>query len=525
MSQTLIDALHDPALYNHTVTRVEVIETHISWVLLAGDYAYKIKKPVDFGFLDFSTLEKREHYCREELRLNRRLAPSIYLDVIAIGGPADAPRLGQADHVIEYAVKMRRFDEAQRLDHLLEQNSLDNTHIDSLADELAGFHRSAAIAGKNSEFGEPDTVFQPIEENFAQIRPLLDAREHSTELDLLDRIEDWCRQSFALLHNALAERKQQGFVRECHGDAHLANMVLMDDQVVLFDCLEFNPSLRWIDVISELAFVVMDLDDRAHPEFARRLLDRYLQRSGDYGGLAVLRFYQVYRACVRAKVAALRWQQTPADKEHQSAWLEFRDYLLLAESYTHARQPVMICCYGVSGAGKTHVSQHLLESLPLVRLRSDVERKRLFGLPLEARSDDAVGEAMYNQETNTRTFDRLAALAQTAIKAGFAVIVDATFLRQAERQRFAEIARTLGTPFRILEITAPEAVMRERIERRNHLGKDASEADASVLARQLEWREPLTPEERELTLTVANEQGAELREICAELDSLIKGMD
>ncbi|MCG6975334.1 MAG: AAA family ATPase [Acidiferrobacterales bacterium] len=523
MSQTLIDALHDPALYNHPVDRVEVLETHISWVVLAGDIAYKIKKPVDFGFLDFSTLEKREHYCREELRLNRRLAPSLYLDVIAIGGSAEAPRLGVADHVIEYAVKMKRFDEAMRLDRLLDQNRLHDTHIDSLADELATFHQTAEIAGNDSEFGSPEAVFQPIQENFAQIRPLLNANEHSSELGLLDRIEDWCRQSFGLLQDTLAERKQLGFVRECHGDAHLANMVLIDNQVVLFDCLEFNPALRWIDVVSELAFAVMDLEDRAHPEFARRLLDRYLQRSGDYAGLALLRFYQVYRACVRAKVAVLRWQQTPADNELQLAWREFCDYLSLAETYTHARQPIVVCCYGVSGAGKTTVSQHLLESLPLIRLRSDVERKRLFGLALEDRSDEAVGEVMYSEETSTRTFDRLATLAQTIVQAGFGVIVDATFLRQAERRRFAALAQTLETPFRILEITATEAAMRKRIEQRNHFGKDASEADASVLARQLEWREPLTPEERRITLTVSNEQGAELGEICAKLDSLMKG--
>lgn len=525
MSQALIDALRDPARYDHPVDRVDLIETHISWVLLAGDYAYKIKKPVDFGFLDFSTLEKRENFCREELRLNRRLAPSLYLEVVAIGGPAEVPRLGATDQVIEFAVKMKRFDEALRLDHLLDANTLEGSHIDSLADELAAFHGTAGIAGKDREYGDPDVVLQPVLENFEQIRPLLDPRQHAKQLQLLERIEDWCHASFDQLRDTLAERKQNGFVRECHGDAHLANMVLIDGQVLLFDCLEFNPALRWIDVISELAFTVMDFEDRAHPAFARRLLDRYLQRSGDYASLALLRFYEVYRACVRAKVAALRWQQTPVGEAHQSAWLELCEYLSLAESYTHPRQPVIVCCSGVSGSGKTTISQEILESLPLIRIRSDVERKRLFGLSLEARSEEAVGEAMYSEEANARTFDQLASLARTIVGAGFGVIVDATFLRLAERQRFADLARALDAPFRILEITASETVMRERIERRNHLGKDASEADTSVLARQLEWREPLTAEERKLALTVANERGADLGKIRSELDSLIKGMD
>jgi aminoglycoside phosphotransferase family enzyme/predicted kinase len=525
MSQALIDALRDPARYDHPVDRVDLIETHISWVLLAGDYAYKIKKPVDFGFLDFSTLEKRGHFCREELRLNQRLAPSLYLEVVTIGGPAEAPRLGATDQVIEFAVKMKRFDEALRLDHLLTAIKLESSHIDALADELAAFHQVAARAGEDSEYGEPDLVFQPVLENFAQIRPLLGLQQHEAQLRLLDRIEDWCHTAFNRLRDTLADRKRQGFIRECHGDAHLANMVLVDGRVLLFDCLEFNPALRWIDVISELAFTVMDLEDRAHPAFARRLLDRYLQRSGDYASLALLRFYQVYRACVRAKVAALRWQQTPVGEDHHSAWRELCEYLSLAESYTHPRQPVVVCCHGVSGSGKTTISQEILESLPLIRLRSDVERKRLFQLPLEARSSEAVGESMYSEETNARTFDQLATLARTIVEAGFGVIVDATFLRLAERQRFAELARALNAPFRILEITASETVMRERIERRNHLGKDASEADTSVLARQLEWREPLTAEERKLALTVANERGADLGKIRSELDSLIKGMD
>ncbi len=522
MSQSLVDALQDPALYDHPVSQFEVIETHISWVLLTGDYVYKIKKPVDFGFLDFSTLEKRHHFCREELRLNQRLAPELYLDVIAIGGSVDAPVLGDKSSSIEYAVKMRQFDEASRLDHLLTEGKLTESHIDQLADELATFHQSTAVADKTKPYGDPEIVYHFIDENFQQIRPLLDPAKHQNQLELLDVIEQWCRQSFDSLRDVILKRKQNGFVRECHGDAHLANMVLIENNVVLFDCLEFNPELRWIDVISELAFVTMDLDDRKHPEFSRRLRDRYLQRTGDYAGLALLRFYQVYRACVRAKVAALRLQQTGSSEERESTWQEFCSYLELAGSYTHAQHPVIICCYGVSGSGKTTVSQKILESLPLIRLRSDVERKRLFGLTLEAKTPVDKKAALYGKDATRRTFERLAEIARLVVSAGFGVIVDATFLRQTERERFSNLANTLGKPFVILEVIASEKVMRSRIEHRDSLGEDASEADTSILELQLEWREALTEEEREHTLTVTNDDGFDLGEICTNLDTLIK---
>jgi aminoglycoside phosphotransferase family enzyme/predicted kinase len=523
VSQALVQALQQPALYEHPVNRFEVIETHISWVLLTGDYAYKIKKPVNFGFLDFSTLAKREYFCREELRLNRRLAPHLYLDIVAIGGTPDSPVMAAATGVFEYAVKMRQFDEAARLDHLLAADKLMPTHIDQLADVLASFHQTVAMAETPDEFGTPDTVYHFVDENFQQIRPLLDTEQHSEQIGLLDNIEGWCQQSFQSLRGQISERKRCGFVREGHGDAHLANMVLIDNEVVLFDCLEFNPQLRWIDVISELAFAVMDLDDRGKPGYGWRLLDRYLQRTGDYDGLGLLRFYQVYRACVRAKVAALQRQQAGSDEEHQSSWKEFCSYLDLAESYTHQTQPVVVCCHGVSGAGKTTVSQQLLEQLPLIRLRSDVERKRLFGRSLDARTPEADKETVYGIEATRETFARLANLAGGILASGFGVIVDATFLRRAEREQFAELARKQNLPFRLLEVTAPDALLRERILQRAGQDNDASEAGLDVLQRQQDFREPLSPTEAESTITVVNDGGLDLGPVITGLKSLIYG--
>ena len=282
---------------------VEVVETHISWVLLAGDYAYKIKKAVNLGFLDFSTLEKRRFYCAEELRLNRRLAPDLYLEVVPIAGSADHPVLNGPGPAIEYAVKMRRFPQACLLDQVLLRGELTPETIDAIARRIADFHGRTAIADNESPFGTPERAHLPVAENFAQIRPRLRDNE---DLIRLDELERWSEREYQARFNALAARKARGLIRECHGDLHLGNMALLDGEAVPFDCIEFSDNLRWIDVISEAAFLAMDLQDRGRPDLARRFLNAYLEQTGDYEGLEVLRYYLVYRAMVRAKVACIR---------------------------------------------------------------------------------------------------------------------------------------------------------------------------------------------------------------------------
>lgn len=311
---TLIQALQNSALYDHPVSHFEVIETHISWVLLTGDYAYKIKKPVDLGFLNFSNLVKRHHYCLQELVLNRRLAPQIYLDVIAIGGKPEAPVLG-AEPIIEYAVKMRQFSQSARLDNVLASYELKAEHIDQLADNIAAFHEQIEIAGKDSDYGKPVSVLEPVEENFQQTFTLLSDDGDIRQLELL---KNWSLTQYAQLSPYIKQRKMDGFVRNCHGDLHLANIALIDEKIVIFDCIEFNESLRWIDVISETAFITMDLIDRGHSSYAARLLDRYLQCTGDYPGLILFQFYKVYRALVRAKVAIIRAHQSLLPKHEKT---------------------------------------------------------------------------------------------------------------------------------------------------------------------------------------------------------------
>ena len=490
---TLLEALQDPRLFDHPVTAFTLLETHISWVLLTGPFAYKIKKPVDLGFLDFSTLAARKHFCDEELRLNRRLAPRLYRDVVPICGTPATPRLGGAGEPFEYAVRMVQFPQQALLDRVLAAGGLTSERIDAMAGAIAAFHADAAVAGPEQPYGAPDLVFQPVRENFVQIDPLLDA---PAERARLERLRDWSINRFRELQPLLQQRKADGRIRECHGDLHLGNMLLDGATVTAFDCLEFSPPLRWIDVQSDLAFLLMDLREHRAEARAQRLLDGYLALTGDYDGLALQPFYQVYRALVRAKVAAIRLGQSGGDGG------ELHAYLALADRLRQPRSPCLLLTHGLSGSGKSHISQQLLERLGALRLRSDVERKRLLGRAADSTTAEAAKGAVYGQELTLRTYARLAELARTVVAAGMPAIVDATFLRRDQRAPFAALAAELRVPFAILDVSAPDALLDQRVAQRAAAGRDPSEADVDVVARQRATAEPLTAQEQACTLAV-----------------------
>lgn len=457
--------------------QARVIETHISWVLLAGEWAYKIKKPLDLGFLDFSTQARRRLCCEEEVRLNRRLAPEIYLDVVPITGDVTDARIGGDGPLLDWAVRMRAFDPDATLDRA---TSLTAGQIDAVADSVAHFHAGIDAAPADGPHGSPEAVMYPVRENFRQIRALHPVPE---AIDLLDRIEVWSEAEATRLQAHFAARKAGGWVRECHGDLHLGNIAWVADKPLIFDCVEFNPGLRFIDVTSEVAFLTMDLYSRDRADLAWRFLNRWLEHTGDYAGLAALAFYQVYRAMVRAKVDCIRAGQGDAGAGRAAL-----DQLRLADRLRQPRRPALLLMHGVSGSGKTHLSQQVLEALGAIRLRSDVERKRLFGLgPLEDSS--RIPGGIYTEEASRRTFDRLAELARLLLREGYVVIADATFLRRVHRQPMIRAAEAAGAPWRILSLQATEAVLTQRVRRRAEARGDASEATVEVLLRQLQEQE------------------------------------
>jgi uncharacterized protein len=503
--RTLVTGLREQ-LQLATGQPVSLLETHISWLLLTSKLAYKLKKPVALGFVDYRTLAARKHFCEEEVRLNQRLAPSLYVGVVPVygNGTVHAPQLGGGGEPVDYAVCMHRFPEGSLLCELLHTGQLKEGLLEQFAQRLALFHGEAQVAEPQSGFGSAIQVGRPAVDALARLRA-----DGATPIGR--DVQAWVLEQRRALRTAWLERQLHGAVRECHGDLHSANVVLLDDHLTAFDCIEFDPSLRWIDVMSDLAFLTMDLKAQGRPDLAFRFLDAYLQHSGDYAGVPVLRFYEVYRALVRALVGRLR-----ARTGAQGLPPGEPDYLACAAGLVRTAHgaPRLMITHGLSGSGKSTLASVLLAAAGAIRIRSDVERKRLFGLGVHQRSADRQAE-IYSQEATRRTFARLAACARTALQAGYPVIVDAAFLRREERLVFRALAAELRVPFSILECRAPEALLRHRVTARESLGNDASEATLAVLERQLATHEPLVQDERAFALEVATDEPVDMAPLCA----------
>jgi len=486
----LIQALKRPECYPHPVDRIELIETHLSWVLLAGRYVYKVKKPLDLGFADFSTLERRRHFCEEELRLNSRYAPAIYLDVVGIRGTPSAPALHGDSPVIEYAVKMRRFPQELLASRMLEAGKLSRDQARSLAERVASFHAQAAVARASTPYGEPDAVLAAALENIRQLIGMVLPTIHQT---MLHELWLWTERHFAGLRETIRARKSAGLIRECHGDLHLDNVALLDGAITPFDGIEFNDELRWIDIASDAAFTVMDLAAQGRPDLAWEFLDAWLEQTGDYAALELLPFYMIYRALVRAKVA---WMRDPAEGG------AFRRYLELARACAKPGVPAVFIMHGLSGSGKTTVATALGRAFGAIRIRSDVERKRLAGRsPLE-QSHSGIGNGLYGEDATRATYEKLQSLATRLIRCGFPVVMDAAFLRRWQRDLLRRAAEDAHAPFTIVSLRTDAKTLRERIRARRDRGTDASEADEAVLQHQLAAQDPLAGSELLCTLTL-----------------------
>ncbi|MGI8426473.1 MAG: AAA family ATPase [Actinomycetota bacterium] len=512
----LIEDLATPEALGHPVEGLEVVETHISCVLLAGPFAYKFKKPVDFGFLEFSTLEQRRFYCEEELRLNRRLAPGLYLGVLAVTGTPDAPRLGGAGAPIEYCVKMRRFPSAAQLDRVLARGALTAGLIEALARSIAQFHARVECASADAPYGSASEVGRYALENFTQIGngpPEVASRERLASLCA------WTETELERHRDLIERRKRHGRVRHCHGDLHLTNMASMGGEIVVFDGIEFNAALSCIDVMSEIAFLLMDLDVRERPDLGSIFLDRYLEETGDYEGLPLLDLYRVYRSLVRAKVAYLEHQ---SGGEKAMCLVRYERHLALAGRYAVAascgphrphprglrrRQDRAQRGADPAARGTTH---------PLGR------RAQAPGRSIGRGQDRKCRSGIYDAAITERTYERLKDLAGIVSGCGIPVIVDATFLARARREEFAALARSLGAPLRILDFRAGEATLRARIRQRGAEGRDASEANLAVLDHQLRGQEPLTPHEQARTLVWDTESPVEDAAIAGELERLVQ---
>ncbi len=492
-----LSALQRPDAFDHPTTAFTLCETHISWVLLTGPFAYKFKKPVDFGFLDYTTLEKRQFYCAEELRLNKRLAPVLYDAVVPLQGSLERPVVGKpGTEGFEYAVRMHQFAAEDRLDAVLERAELTMADIDALAGRIASYHQAAPRVALAGSLGTAALVQQAISDNFTTITAT--GRLDPAWRETFEAVAAWSIEQGSRLAGLIDERRRHGMVRELHGDMHLSNMARFRGEVVIFDGIEFSETLRWIDCMSEIAFLFMDLTVRGAPGFAWRVLSRYLEASGDYAGLAVFWYFACYRAMVRAKIAAL------SDDEGSQARLG--QYLHLAAQFTQARRPFLLLLHGLSGCGKSHLAAQLIAELQVLQVRSDIERKRLAGIdPLQRGAD-----ALYSETMNRRTYEHLAQIAQIALQSGCSLCLDAAFLRSADRRQAAAPAERLGAPWLILSLSAPQEVLRARLAARQG---DPSDADLHVLDLQLASAEPLSALEQAHTLAIETTKEEPLPEL------------
>lgn len=495
----LIQQMLQPEFYPHDVEApVQLLQTHCSYVFLTGPYAYKLKKPVNFGFLDYSTLEKRQHFLQEELRLNQRAAAPLYRQVVAIAQEGDRYQFSESESAVEYALQMEQFPKGCLFSEQFEAGQLDADVIRQLAGVVAEFHARTWVDEHVRSYGQISKIRTAFDENYLQTENYIGGPQTQQQFDETKAFSD---RFFETKADLFAARVAADKIRECHGDLHLGNLCRWNDQLFLFDCIEFNEPFRFVDTMYDIAFLVMDLDARGRQDLATIFLNSYTEVSGDWEGLQVLPLYLSRQAYVRAKVTSFLLDDPaiPSDRRQQ-AFEQAAAYYRLA--YTYAQPPAqgeLLLLSGLSGAGKSTLGRAIAERRRSVILRSDAVRKHLAGLPLLERG----GPELYTAEMNDRTYDRLLQLGLTLAKAGYRVILDAKYDQQRYRQAAIAAAQDQQIPLQILHCQASEATLRQRLQNRQG---DIADATAELVNSQLAAWQDFVPDEQAFVRAIATEK-------------------
>jgi len=491
-----------PEAYPHPVAAVRLIETHISWVFLTGEFAYKIKRPVQYSFVDLRSSERRAFFCREELRLNRRFAPELYVDVCAVTLDSGVARILGSGEVIDHAVRMHEFRGEEQLERLLLRDALADSELERFGRELANLHERLPVVAEGEDWGRPLSVRGLLMRNLEEC---LQASEGLGTQETLRALAGGYQALLAAAESCITSRRRAGRVRECHGDLHAGNVVRCGGRLLAFDCIEFEPDFRWIDVAQECAFLFMDLGARGFPRRAQVFLGGYLAQSGDYQACRLLRLYATHCALVRAKVSALQALGATGAAVRADARELHGRYLGCAREMLAPARPRLILTCGLSGSGKTWLAARLADALGAVHVRSDVERQRIGGFGEGLRSDSGLGQGMYSSEMNRKVYERLRQCAADVLAGVYSVIVDATFQRSEERRRMRALAseRVVGGVV-VVFCHAPDAVLEARVLARREARADASEADLAVLSWQRRAFEPIRPDEQGIRLIDAD---------------------
>ena len=489
MTKSLLPALIQQMMrsefYPHPVkTPVQLIQTHVSYVLLTGDYAYKVKKPVNFGFLNYSTVELRQHFCQEELRLNQRCAKELYLEVLPIAHSGEDFQLNGSGEVADYTLKMRQFPQEGLLANLYEQGKLTEALLQELAKTIAQFHAITHTDDYIRAFGEPARVREAIDENFEQTAKYIGTAQTQAQFDATRAYNE---RLFNEEYHLFIERMQSDRIRECHGDLHIDNICLWNDKLWLFDCIEFNEPFRFVDVMYDIAYIIRDLEARDRLDLSTLFLNAYVEQTGDWEGLQVLPFYVNRQAYVRAKIVSFLLDDpaVPAADKQKAQETAARFYRLAAQ-YSQPRQGQLTLTCGLSGSGKSTTARKLAGQTGAVHIRSDAVRKHLGNVPLEERG----GDELYSPEMTQRTYDRLLQLGVTLAQRGYRVILDAKYDRQALREAVITATAQHQIPLQILHCDAPLEILRDRLQKRTG---DIADATADLLPKQ--FMEPFTATE------------------------------
>jgi len=488
----LIQQMMQPEFYPHPVQKpIQLIQTHVSYVLLTGDFAYKVKKQVDFGFLDYSTLEKRHHFCQEELRLNQRGAAELYLAVVPVSQSEGQFELAGRGEPVEYVVKMRQFPQEALLTSLYDRGELTESLLQELAQAIAHFHLTAVTSDYIRSFGEIPKIRHSFDENYDQTETYIGGPQTQRQFDETRAYTD---SFFAKRQELFANRMQQNWIRECHGDLHLRNICLWNQRLFLFDCIEFNEPFRFVDVMFDIGYIIMDLEARQRPDLSTLFLNTYVEQTGDWEGLQVLPLYVNRQSYVRAKVTSflLDIPNLPAEAKEE-AMKTSTLYYRLAWQYAQPRQGGLIVMAGLSGSGKSTTARSLAGQIGAIHIRSDAVRKHLGGIPLQQRGDDT----LYTPEMTQKTYERLLNLGIRLAQEGYLVILDAKYDRQALRQDAIAQAQQHQIPLQIVYCTAPTETLQGRLQQRTG---DIADATPAVLAGQS--FEPFTQQEQEMVTTV-----------------------
>jgi aminoglycoside phosphotransferase family enzyme/predicted kinase len=506
----LVEAMSKPDFYPHRPPTVELVQTHISFVFIAGDLVYKVKKAVDFGFLDFTTLAKRKYFCEEELRLNRRLAPQTYLEVAAIGEDERGALRPGGGRPVEYAVVMKKLPLERMLKKLLAEGKVGPADMDAVAGKVADFHRKAETGGEIDEVGGIETIRYNHDENFAQTEKYIGLTIPRERYDFL---RDWVNRFLERERPLLQRRVRDHRIRDCHGDLH-AEHICLADGIIIFDCIEFNKRFRYGDVAAEAAFLAMDLDYNGYADHARAFVDAYVRHSGDGEVLRLLDFYRCYYAYVRGKVISFRVDDPHigcADRDAAARMAAC--YFDLALSY--AARPAnrtLILVAGLMGTGKSVMARALAPLVGAEIIQTDAVRKEMLRIPASEHHYEEFGQGIYSPDTSRRTYEKALEIALDKLKTAGAVIIDASYKDREERLRAFEAGRRAGADVFVLECTCPEDIIEKRLQSRQSGGGDVSDGRWEIFQAQKGNYERIDeiPEERHLAVdtSLAAEENA-----------------